>query len=211
MATIRRRIDATQAEPLELYRHLIGVVAPRPIAWVSTIDGEGRVNLAPFSFSNLFGANPPIVAFSPVRRRDGSKKDTLLNVEEVGEFVWHAATRALAERVNQTSAEQARGVSEAELAGLTLEPSEKVRPPRVAESPMALECRVERVLEFGDGPLAPSLVVGRVLLIHLDEAILAEDADSANGPIDPARLDPVARMGGDTWSGTRDRFVLRRP
>src|SRR5271155_4951937 len=136
-------IDVSTADVVSVYQALVGVVAPRPIAWVTTIDEHGRVNLAPFSFFNAFGANPPIVVFSPTLRRDGSKKDTLLNLEEVGEFVVNAAVEDLAEKLNATSAELPRGQSEAEFAGLSLAPSAKVRPPRVVGSPVQLECVVK--------------------------------------------------------------------
>src|SRR6476469_1429723 len=137
-------IDASTADVVSVYQALVGVVAPRPIAWVTTVDPEGRVNLAPFSFFNAFGANPPIVVFSPTLRRDGSKKDTLKNVEATGEFVINAAVASLAEALNQTSAELPSGESEAELAGLRLIPSELVRPPRVADSPVQMECKVRQ-------------------------------------------------------------------
>ena len=143
----------------------------------------GRVNLAPFSFFNAFGANPPIVVFSPTLRRDGSKKDTLLNLEAVGEFVVNAAVEELAEKLNATSAELPRGQSEAEYAGLTLVPSTKVQPPRVAESPVHLECRVRQIMPMGDGPIAANLVIGEVVLIHIDERVL-----DATGQVDPRKL-----------------------
>ena len=145
-----------EASVLEVYRALIEVVTPRPIAWVTTVDRQGRVNLAPFSFFNAFGANPPVVVFSPTLRRDGSKKDTLLNVEATGEFVLNAAVAPLAEAVNRTSAELPHGQSEAELAGLALVASERVAPPRVAASPAHLECRLLQVVPVGNGPTPPN-------------------------------------------------------
>src|SRR5437762_12344739 len=123
-------IDVAAAEVVTVYQALVGIVTPRPIAWVTTVDGQGRVNLAPFSFFNAFGANPPIVVFSPTLRRDGSKKDTLLNLESLGEFVLNAATAPLAEKVNLTSKEIPPDDSEVSLAGLTTLPSLKVRRPR---------------------------------------------------------------------------------
>src|SRR5437762_5787978 len=131
-------IDVAGSTVVEVYQALVGVVTPRPIAWVTSIDREGRVNLAPFSFFNAFGANPPVVVFSPTLRRDGTKKDTLLNVEATGEFVLNAAVEPLAEQVNLSAAELPRGESEVTLAGLTLRRSTKVRPPRLAESPVSL-------------------------------------------------------------------------
>src|SRR5271165_1075016 len=139
-------IDVSRADVVAVYRALVGVVTPRPIAWVTTIDGEGRVNLAPFSFFNAFGANPPVVVFSRTLRRDGSRKDTLRNLEVVPEFVLNAAVEDLAEPMNMTAKELPPGQSEAEYAGLVLEPSLKVRPPRVAASPVHMECRVRRIV-----------------------------------------------------------------
>src|ERR1700751_654338 len=161
-------IDVSTADVVSVYQALVGVVAPRPIAWVTTIDAEGRVNLAPFSFFNAFGANPPVVVFSPTLRRDGSKKDTLLNLEAAPEFVLTAAVEDLAEPMNATAKELPHGQSEADYAGLTLRPSTKVRPPRVAESPVHLECRVRECMSIGDGPIAANLVIGEVLLIHIE-------------------------------------------
>src|SRR3954451_4908391 len=111
-------LDVSSADVVSVYQALVGIVTPRPIAWATTIDGQGRVNLAPFSFFNAFGANPPVVVFSLTRRRDASKKDTLLNIEATGEFVVHAAVASLAEKVNLTSTELPPGESELELAGL---------------------------------------------------------------------------------------------
>ena len=128
-------IDVAKTAVVDVYHTLVGIVTPRPIAWVTTIDAKGRVNLAPFSFFNAFGANPPIVVFSPTLRRDGTKKDTLLNVEATGEFVIHASTAMFAERLNQSSTELPPGESEVELIGLHTTPSVKVKPPRLVEAP----------------------------------------------------------------------------
>src|ERR1700726_627829 len=125
-------IDVSSADVVTVYRALVGVVTPRPIAWVTSVDPEGRVNLAPFSFFNAFGANPPVVVFSPTLRRDGTKKDTLRNVETTGEFVLNAAVESLAQQINLSSKELTHGDSEVELTGLHLLPSLKVKPPRVA-------------------------------------------------------------------------------
>src|SRR5437762_5750004 len=124
-------IDVAQSNVLDVYHLLLGIVTPRPIAWVTTIDPEGRVNLAPFSFFNAFGANPPVVVFSPTLRRDGTKKDTLRNIEATREFVLNAAVETLAEKVNLSSKELPYGDSEVELTGLHLLPATKVKPPRV--------------------------------------------------------------------------------
>lgn len=200
------QVDVAASDVVEVYRLLTDVVTPRPIAWATTVDGEGRVNLAPFSFFNAFGANPPVVVFSPTLRRDGSKKDTLLNAEATGEFVLNAAVERLAAQINLTSAELPRGESEADLAGLTLLPSVKVKPPRVAESPVQLECRVVQILPVGGKPLSANLVIGEVLLMHIADEVLAD-----NGRVDPAKLRTIARLGADWYTRTSDLFQMHRP
>jgi flavin reductase (DIM6/NTAB) family NADH-FMN oxidoreductase RutF len=199
-------IDVSSADVVTVYQALVGVVAPRPIAWVATIDDQGRVNLAPFSFFNAFGANPPVVVFSPTLRRDGTRKDTLINLEIVPEFVLNAAVEDLAEKMNATAKELPRGQSEAEYAGLTLQPSARVRPPRVAESPVHLECRVRQVISIGDGPIAANLVIGEVLLIHIDDSVL-----DTSGRVDSRKLKTIARLGGDHYCRSTDLFEMERP
>jgi flavin reductase (DIM6/NTAB) family NADH-FMN oxidoreductase RutF len=199
-------VDVPKANVIDVYHLMVGIVTPRPIAWVTTVDGDGRVNLAPFSFFNAFGANPPIVVFSPTLRRDGTKKDTLRNVEQIGEFVLSAAVESLAERMNLSSAEIPPDQSEIELAGLSVLPSVKVRPPRVAGSPTHLECIVRQIISMGAGPIAANLVIGEVVAIHVDEAVL----DSA-GRVDPHKLKTVARLGGDWYCRTSDLFAMTRP
>jgi flavin reductase (DIM6/NTAB) family NADH-FMN oxidoreductase RutF len=199
-------IDVSSADVVAVYRAIVGVVTPRPIAWVTTVDSAGRVNLAPFSFFNAFGANPPVVVFSPTLRRDGTRKDTLRNLDAVGEFVVNAAVERLAAKVNATSKELVPGQSEAEFAGLTLEPSAKVRPPRVAESPVHLECRVHQIMSIGDGPIAANLVIGEVLLIHIADSVLDD-----HGTVDPRKLRTIARLGGDYYCRSTDLFEMERP
>jgi flavin reductase (DIM6/NTAB) family NADH-FMN oxidoreductase RutF len=199
-------IDVSTADVVSVYKALVGVVNPRPIAWVTTIDAEGRVNLAPFSFFNAFGANPPVVVFSPTNRRDGSKKDTLLNLTAVPEFVLNAAVEDLAAPMNATAKELPRGQSEAQFAGLALEPSIKVRPPRVAASPVHLECWVRQIIPIGEGAIAANLVIGEVLLMHIDDAVL----DPA-GHVDPRKLRTIARLGGDFYCRSTDLFEMERP
>lgn len=199
-------IDVASTDVVKVYHALVDVVTPRPIAWVTTVDAEGRVNLAPFSFFNAFGANPPVVVFSPTLRRDGSKKDTLRNLEAVPEFVLSAAVEDLAGAVNATAKELPHGESEAKFAGVELCPAERVRPPRVAASPVHLECRVRQILPLGDGPIAPNLVIGEILLMHIDDAVL-----DPSGRVDPRKLRTVARLGGDWYCRTSDLFELHRP
>jgi flavin reductase (DIM6/NTAB) family NADH-FMN oxidoreductase RutF len=200
------QIDVANTPVVDVYHILVGVVTPRPIAWVTTVDREGRINLAPFSFFNAFGANPPVVVFSPTNRRDGSKKDTLLNVEATGEFVVHASVASLAEKVNATSRELPHGDSEVEYAGLHTQPSIKVKPPRLVESPVAMECKVRQIMPIGSGAIAANLVIGEVLMIHVADAVL-----DANGRVDPRKLKTVARLGGDFWCHTSDLFEQKRP
>jgi flavin reductase (DIM6/NTAB) family NADH-FMN oxidoreductase RutF len=199
-------IDVSSADVVTVYQALVGIVTPRPIAWVTTVDAERRVNLAPFSFFNAFGANPPIVVFSPTLRRDGTMKDTLRNLEAVPEFVLNAAVEDLARAMNMTAKELPPGQSEAEFAGLELSPSARVRPPRVAASPVHLECHVDRILPMGTGPIAANLVIGEVLLLHIDDSVL----DPA-GRIDPRKLRTIARLGGDFYCRSTDLFEMHRP
>jgi flavin reductase (DIM6/NTAB) family NADH-FMN oxidoreductase RutF len=199
-------LDVSQTPFLDIYRHLVGIVTPRPIAWVTTVDPEGRVNLAPFSFFNAFGANPPVVVFSPTLRRDGSKKDTLRNVEATEEFVLNAAVESLAEKINLSSKDLPYGESEVELTGLNLKPSLKVKPPRLAETPVAMECRVLQIVPIGTGPIAANLVIGEILAMHIDDRVLND-----KGQIDPRKLRTIARLGGDFYCRTSDVFEMKRP
>lgn len=194
------------ANIVDVYHLLVGLVTPRPIAWVTTRSPSGVINLAPFSFFNAFGANPPIVVISPTLKRDGTKKDTHRNIEATGEFVINAAVASLAEKVNLTSKEIADDQSEVELAQLHTAPSTAVTVPRIAESPFVLECKVLQILPMGDGPIAANLVIGQVLHLHIDDAIL-----DASGKVDPRKLKTVGRLGGDYWCHTSDLFELKRP
>jgi flavin reductase (DIM6/NTAB) family NADH-FMN oxidoreductase RutF len=199
-------IDVATTSVLDVYHLLVDVVTPRPIAWVTSVDPDGRVNLAPFSFYNAFGSNPPVVVFSPNTRRDGGHKDTLRNVEATGEFVLNAAVETLAEQVNLSSKELPYGHSEVELTGLTLRPSLKVKPPRLAETPVNLECKVLQIVPVGTGPLAANLVIGEILLMHVDDAVLDE-----KGRVDPRKLRTIARLGADYYCRTTDLFEMKRP
>ncbi|MBX6314071.1 MAG: flavin reductase family protein [Isosphaeraceae bacterium] len=199
-------IDVAGTSALEVYQMLVGVVTPRPIAWVTSIDPEGRVNLAPFSFFNAFGANPPVVVFSPTLRRDGTKKDTLRNIEATGEFVLNAAVESLAEQINLSSKELPYGEDEFQLTGLTPRPSLRVKPPRVAESPVHLECKLLQIIPVGNRPLSANLIIGEVIVIHIDDAVL----DPA-GRVDPRKLRTIARLGGSYYCRSTDLFEMERP
>ena len=200
------QIDVATSDVVAVYHHLVSVVTPRPIAWVSTVNAAGIVNLAPFSFFNAFGANPPIVVFSPTNKRDGSKKDTLRNVETNGEFVVNIVTATLAEKANLTSKELPPDESEVSLAGLHTLPSVKVMPTRLAESPVNLECKVRQIVPCGNGPISANLVIGEIVTMHISDDVLDE-----KGLVDPRKLKTVARLGQEYWCHTSDLFELKRP
>ena len=160
----------------DLQRTLQFAVGPRPIALVSSVNREGLVNLSPFSFFNIFSTNPPILVFSPARRvRDNSTKDTLNNVLEVPEVVIHSVSHSMVEQTSLSSTEYARGINEFTKAGFTQVASTHVAPPRVAEAPVALECRVNEVVALGDGPGAGNLVICEVIAIHINDQVLDDD------------------------------------
>jgi flavin reductase (DIM6/NTAB) family NADH-FMN oxidoreductase RutF len=198
-------IDPATLDRRERSGLINGLVAPRPIAWVSSLASDGTPNLAPFSFFGAFSFDPPTIGLGPGSRA-GVNKDSLRNIKASGEFVVNLVSRELAEAVNATSGEFAPDVDEWEVAGVTGVPSEVVAPMRVAESPAALECRVRQVIELGEvGRPSNNLVVAWIVRVHV--------ADEAMQQLTPRSdvLDLVARLGGDEWATTRDRFVLRRP
>jgi flavin reductase (DIM6/NTAB) family NADH-FMN oxidoreductase RutF len=179
----------------QLHNYLQYAIAPRPICFASTIDNEGNVNLSPFSFFNLFSTNPPICIFSPSRRvRDNTTKHTLDNILEVPECVINIVTYDMVQQASLSSVEYPRGTNEFVKAGFTPVASDLVRPPRVGESPVQLECVVNEMKPLGDGPGAGNLVIAEVKLIHIDESIL-----DAEGKIDQRKLEHVARLGGDWY------------
>ncbi len=178
-----------------LHGHLLSAIAPRPIAFASTVDKQGNVNLSPFSFFNVFGANPPLLIFSPARRvRDNTLKHTLENVKEVPEVVINVVNYAIVEQMSLASTEYEKGVNEFVKAGFTPLASEAVRPPRVKESPVQLECKVEQIIETGTEGGAGNLIICRVVRLHIAPEVLNEA-----GRIDPHKIDLVARMGGDFY------------
>ena len=199
-------IDPASAPPRDVYRMMVSLITPRPIAWVSTLSPQGISNLAPFSFFNGIGANPPTLLFCPVNNRHGQKKDTLRNVETTPEFVVNVVPYALAKPMNDTSEELPYEVSEFEKVGIATEASTRVKPPRVKDSPIHLECVVHQILNLGTGPLGANVVIGRILLIHVADSVLGPD-----GQIDPLKLDTIGRMGGSTYTRTTTLFDLTRP
>ncbi|MET4080363.1 flavin reductase (DIM6/NTAB) family NADH-FMN oxidoreductase RutF [Pedobacter sp. UYP30] len=183
-------------QPAQVQNYLYYAVAPRPICFASTVDKEGNVNLSPFSFFNLFSINPPICIFSPVTRmRDNSTKHTLDNVLEVKECVINIVNYAMVQQMSLASTEYGKGINEFEKAGFTMAPSTLVKPPRVLEAPVQLECRIKEVVKLGDQKGAGNLVIAEVVVIHVQEDILDD-----KGNIDQQKIDLVARLGGNWYA-----------
>jgi len=202
--------DPAEHPQRQIYKLMTGIIVPRPIALVSTVDTAGNANLAPFSFFAGVGSAPPTVLFCPALRPSGTdqagqRKDTLRNVEETREFVINVVSDAIAAQTNMTAAEVDPEVDEFKLSGLTPVASEVVKAPRVAESPAQMECKLMQVIYTGDKPASGVIVLGEVVRFHVRED-LVEDFR-----VDPAGLDAVGRMAGNTWVQTRDRIELIRP
>ncbi len=190
-----KTFDPSEISNTDLHKLMLGAIAPRPIAFASTIDSSGQPNLSPFSFFNAFGVNPSTIIFSPSRRgRDASVKHTYENIMQVPEVVINAVTYSMVEQVSLASTEFAKGVNEFEKGGFTPIDSEKVRPFRVKESPVQWECKVRQVIETGQGGGAANLMICEVLMVHVNENIL-----DASGLIDQRKIDFVGRMGGDYY------------
>ncbi len=189
----------------DVYTLMVQLITPRPIAWVSSISKDGVNNLAPYSFFNGIGANPPSMLFCPVNRRDGSQKDSLLNVLDTKEFVVNVVSFADAEVMNNSSADFPTEVSEFEALGIETLASEKVTPLRVASSLAQFECRLLKHIELADGPAGANVVIGEIVMMHVADSIIND------GIIDPAKLDSIGRLGGKAYAKTTDRFELDRP
>ena len=202
-------LDATSVSQQHLHRIMLGSIGPRPIAFVSTMDANGKPNLSPFSFFNAFGVNPATLIFSPSRRgRDNTTKHTYQNILELPEVVINVVTYDMVQQMSLASCEYAKGVNEFEKAGFTAIASEKVKPFRVKESPVQYECKVRQVIATGDGPGAGNLVICDVLLVHINEEVLDEKQE-----INQEKIDLVGRMGGDFYVRTNAsaRFVVPKP
>jgi flavin reductase (DIM6/NTAB) family NADH-FMN oxidoreductase RutF len=197
----------------QVYKLMTGIIVPRPVALVSTVDSKGVANLAPFSFFTGVGSNPPTVLFCPVVRsrsiaaddQPDLRKDTLRNVEETGEFVINVVSEAIAAAANETAAEVPPEVDEFVLSGLTPLASQVVRPARVAESPAQMECKLLQVIYTSREPGGGVIVLGQIVRFHVRKNLLTDFR------VDPAGLDAVGRMAGNTWARTRDRIELVRP
>lgn len=201
-------IDPKEIPTAKLQGYLQGAIGPRPIAFASTLDRDGTPNLSPFSFFNVFSANPPILVFSPARRvRDNTIKHTLINAELNREVVINVVNYAIVQQASLSSTEYADGVNEFEKAGLTMLASDIVKPFRVKESPVQFECRVNDIIKLGENGGAGNLIICEVVKLHVDEAIL-----DANGAVDQNKIDLVSRMGGNWYSrANRGLFEVEKP
>ncbi|MCF8309434.1 MAG: flavin reductase family protein [Bacteroidales bacterium] len=190
-----RKIDPTQINHLDLHKIILGTIGPRPIAFASTVDKEGKPNLSPFSYFNAFGVNPSTLIFSPARRgRDNTTKHTYENIKEVPEVVINVVTYDIVQQASLASTGYEKGVNEFIKAGFTAEPSEKIRPYRVKESPVQYECKVREVIETGDQGGAGNLVICEIVYVHIREDLFDE-----NGAVDQTKIDLVGRMGGNYY------------
>ncbi len=195
-------IDAKQVTTQKIHAYLLSAISPRPIAFASTIDVNGCPNLSPFSFFNVFSANPPILIFSPARRvRDNTTKHTLENVLETKEVVINVVNYNIVQQMSLSSTEYAKDINEFDKAGFTMLPSETIKPFRVAESPIQFECKVNEIVSLGDEGGAGNLIICEVLKIHISKKVLDE-----NDMIDQEKLDLVARAGGSYYSRAKSGF-----
>ncbi|MDP5100665.1 MAG: flavin reductase family protein [Nonlabens sp.] len=202
------KLDPKDIETSQLHGIMLGAVQPRPIAFASTVDKDGNVNLSPYSFFNVFSSNPPILIFSPARRvRDNSIKHTLINARETGEVVINIVDYNIVQQMSLSSTEYAAGVNEFTKSGLTEAPSDIVKPPRVAESPVQFECKVKDIIELGQEGGAGNLIICEIVMVHVNDAVLDEQLR-----IDPFKIDTVARMGGNWYCRSKDAmFEVPKP
>ena len=202
-----KSIDPISLETKELHKILLSSIAPRPIAFASTIDSNGNVNLSPFSYFNVFSSNPPILIFSPSRRvRDNTTKHTLENAMETKEVVINVVNFPIVEQMSKSSIEYEKGVNEFIETGLTQVKSLLVKPPRVLESPISFECKVQDIVSLGESGGAGQLIIAKVVQIHIDKKFIDN-----NGDIDSEKLDLVARMGGDWYTRTTKESMFKIP
>ncbi len=202
-----RTFMLSELKPSQKYDILAGLVVPRPIGFVSTLNEQGVPNLAPFSYFMVGGIRPPSLMFCPVLNMDGQPKDSLKNVEKTFEFVVNLVTREMSEGMNETSYPYPEGEDEWRASGFTMLKSQVVKPPRVAESPVQFECRLFQALRHGDGPSASVYVVGEVLVAHVDPGLIDEEGNLTG------RFEPIARLGGKAYIDLAGGkvFELSRP
>ncbi|MBT7528993.1 MAG: flavin reductase family protein [Flavobacteriaceae bacterium] len=202
-----KSIDPINLETKKLHKILLSSIAPRPIAFASTIDSNGNVNLSPFSYFNVFSSNPPILIFSPSRRvRDNTTKHTLENAMETKEVVINVVNFPIVEQMSKSSVEYEKGVNEFIETGLTQVKSLLVKPPRVLESPISFECKVQDIISLGESGGAGQLIIAKVVQIHIDKKFIDNKGD-----IDSEKLDLVARMGGDWYTRTTKESMFKIP
>jgi len=196
----------SQRDRRDNFKTLLSCVLPRPIAFVSTISAHGVPNLAPFSFFNGVGSNPPAVIFSPCTRADGTMKDTIVNLRAVPECVVNVVPFSIKDAMNEASIAFPPEIDEFEAARFTPLPSRFVQPARVAESPVQMECKLVQIVPVGDGPLSANICIAEVLCFHIANEVLLP-----NGTADVSKIDLIGRLGGDDYSTIRDRFALPKP
>jgi len=202
-----KSIDPINLEIKELHKILLSSIAPRPIAFASTVDSNGNVNLSPFSYFNVFSSNPPILIFSPSRRvRDNTTKHTLENAIETKEVVINVVNFPIVEQMSKSSIEYEKGINEFIETGLTQVESLLVKPPRVLESPISFECKVQDIVSLGESGGAGQLIIAKVVQIHIDKKFLDK-----NGDILSEKLDLVARMGGDWYTRATKESMFKIP
>lgn len=201
----RLEFDPGDLEIRDVYQLITGAVAPRPIAFVSSLSADGVGNLAPFSYFNAGGANPPSVVFSPLLTRDGLEKDTLRNIRETGEYVINVVPYTIRDRMNITSAPFPPEVNEFEEAGFTPIPSVKVKPPGVAESPINLECRLFTIIGHGAGPLSANYIIGEVVYIRAHRSVMQGNS------VNSSAVRAIGRMGGDWYCRTEPEGMFELP
>jgi len=198
------KIEPLALHGREFHDFFSSVVVPRPIAFISTVDAEGRYNAAPFSAFNYLTVSPPVLAFGS-GRRGHKKKDTILNIETVGDFVVNMVDEQMAEAMNQAAAAYGPEIDEIKEVGLTAIPSDMVKSPRIAEAPISMECRLIQTLELGHNPTRSTIILGAVLMVHVREDVLTQ------GKIDPLKARIIARMGdSDIYCRTTDIFKMKR-
>ncbi|MFH1002722.1 MAG: flavin reductase family protein [Chloroflexota bacterium] len=198
-------IDPRELEYRDAYRLFTSTIVPRPIAFVATIGENGIYNLAPISVFSSMGVKPPLVHINIGRKRDGRKKDTLVNIEFTKDFVINVVNESLAEAMNQSSAEYPSDVDEFQEVGLTPVKADLVKSPLVAESPINMECRLVQILEFGESPRLTSVVIGEVVRVHIKDELYV------NGGIRMSELKALGRLGGDLYCRTTDIITMKRP
>ena len=200
------QLDPNEMQLRDIYTTMVGLITPRPIAWVSSMSRGGVANLAPYSFFNGVGANPPTIMFCPANQRDGSPKDTLANIQQTKEFVVNVVTEPDADAMNLTAANFTPDEDEFVMAGIQKADSIKIAAPRVANAAAAFECQLHSALEIGAGPAGANLVIGEIVCIYV-----RDDLINSAGDIVTDRLHTIGRMGGTQYARTRDRFDIARP